>query len=429
MKMFDIMQTIFNFFSILYIHRFIIAFFDNAEKRKSKWLTSLYLVYPILTSIVYLRFNYPILNLLVNLISLFVISLQYRADIGQRIIGVGLTYFCMIITESICVVITNYLGVSVFKTGTYRNIVGLVTFNLLIFAVSLIICNLKNMKKSIEIPKSLWLAILGIPTFSIVAILTVLHNSKLNQYQATIIIAVFLMINGFVFYLYDALVSSYNAKLLSVLLAEEKECYYNQCQFMQQSEYEMSSFRHDVRNQLDMIYELLKVNSTDSIKDCVEKMEQKINTTNTFSKTGHIALDSILNLKLSQVNQKGIAVVCESDIPKDLKLDSSDLMVILGNLLDNAIAAAEKVENDSFINVQVSYEKGMLFIAIENAYCEKIIEEHGRLFTTKKNKEQHGYGISNVKKILESYNGIIDFNHTKDVFRVDTALYCKPSEA
>ena len=67
MKMFDIMQTIFNFFSILYIHRFIIVFFDNAEKRKSKWLTSLYLVYPILTSIVYLGFNYPILNLLVNL--------------------------------------------------------------------------------------------------------------------------------------------------------------------------------------------------------------------------------------------------------------------------------------------------------------------------------------------------------------------------
>ena len=52
MKIFDIMQTIFNFFSILYIHRFMIAFFDNAEKRESKWLTSLYLVYPILTSIV-----------------------------------------------------------------------------------------------------------------------------------------------------------------------------------------------------------------------------------------------------------------------------------------------------------------------------------------------------------------------------------------
>ena len=428
MKMFDIMQTIFNFFSILYIHRFMIAFFDNAEKRKSKWLTSLYLVYPILTSIVYLGFNYPILNLLINLISLFVISLQYRASIGQRIISVGLTYFCMIIIESICAVATSYLGASAFKTGTYRNIAGLMMCNMLVFAVSLVVYNFKNMKKSIAIPKSLWLAIACIPILSVAATLVILHNN-VDQAQSIIIITVFLFINGFTFYLYDALVSSYNAKLQSVLLAEEKECYYNQCQFMQQSEYEMSSFRHDVRNQLDMIYELLKVNSTDNIKDCVEKMEQKINTTNTFSKTGHIALDSILNLKLSQANQNGITVICESDIPKDLQLDASDLMVILGNLLDNAITAAEKVENDSFIKVQVSYEKGMLFIAIENAYCEKIIEEHGRLFTTKKNKEQHGYGISNVKKILESYHGIIDFNHTKDVFRVDTALYCKPSEA
>lgn len=428
MSMFDVMQTIFNFFSMLYIHRFMTAFFDSTEKRNVKYLWCLYFIYPLFTSAVYFEANYPIINLTANIIALFIISLQYRTGLGQRIIAVGLTFFCMVSIESACVAATNYLGASVFQTGTYKNIVGLVVCNLIIFAVSLIIHNLKNIKKNILMPTSYWLAIVGIPTISIATILAILHNGKVSQVQSIIVIIAFLIINGFIFYLYDALVSSYNLKIQSTLLAEEKEYYYNQCQYMQQSEQEINSFRHDVRNQLDMIYELLKHESKDSIKECVEKLEKDLVSSSVYSKTGNIALDSILNLKLSQAKQKEIQISCESEVPGDLQLNASDLMVILGNLLDNSITAAEKVKDDPFIKVEVSYSKGMLFISIENAYCGKIIEINGHLLTTKNNKEHHGYGLNNVKKVLELYHGMVEFEHTKNIFRVDAALYCKPSE-
>lgn len=427
MNIFDIMQTIFNFFSMLYIHRFMTAFFDETEKRDSKYLWLLYFVYPLLTSIVYLEANYPIINLAANVIALFVISLQYRIGLGQRIIAVGLTFFCMVGIESACVAATNYLGASIFQTGTYKNIVGLVICNLIIFAVSLIIHNLKNIKKNILMPTSYWLAIVGIPAISIITILAILHNSKVNQIQSIIVIIAFLIINGFIFYLYDALISSYNLKIQSTLLEEEKEYYYNQCQYMQQSEHEMNSFRHDVRNQLDMIYELLKHESKSCINEYAERLERNLDS-RVYSRTGNIELDSILNLKLSQAKQKGIQISCESDIPGDLQLNASDLMVILGNLLDNSITAAEKVKDNPFIKVGVSYSKGMLFISIENAYFGKIIEINGHLLTTKNNKEHHGYGLSNVRKVLEAYHGMIEFEHTKNIFRIDAALYCKPSE-
>lgn len=404
------------------------AFFDEAEKRDFKYLSLLYFVYPLLTSIVYFEANYPIINLAANVIPLFIISLQYRTDLGRRIIAVGLTFFCMVSIESACVAATNYLGASIFQTGTYKNIAGLVVYNLLIFAVSLIIHNFKNMKKNILMPKSYWIAIAGIPIISIASILILLHSGKINQLQSIIIICAFVIINGVVFYLYDALVSSYNLKIQSTLLAEEKEYYYNQCQYMQQSEKEMNSFRHDVRNQLDMIYELLKYESKSSINEYLEKLEKNLDSNRVYSKTGNIELDSILNLKLSQAKQKGIQISCEIDIPGDLQLNASDLMVILGNLLDNSITAAEKVKENPFIKVEVSYSKGMLFISIENTYCGKIIDINGHLLTTKNNKEHHGYGLSNVRKVLEAYHGMIEFEHTKNIFRVDAALYCKPSE-
>lgn len=428
MNIFDMVQTIFNFFSMLYIHRFMTAFFDNAEKRNIKYLWCLYFVYPLLTSIVYFEANYPIINLAANIIALFIISLQYRTDLGQRIIAVGLTFFCMVSIESACVAATNYLGASIFQIGTYKNIAGLVVYNLLIFAISLIIHNFKSIKKNILMPKSYWIAIAGIPIISIASILILLHSGRIDQAQSIIVICAFVIINGFIFYLYDALVYSYNLKIQSTLLAEEKEYYYNQCQYMLRSEHEMNSFRHDVKNQLDMIYELLKHESKSRIKEYVEKLEKNLDSSSVYSKTGNIALDSILNLKLSQAKQKGIQIACESDIPGDLQLNASDLMVILGNLLDNSITAAEKVKENPFINVWVSYSKGMIFISIENAYCEKIIEINGHLLTTKNNKEHHGYGLSNVRKVLEAYHGMVEVEHTKNIFRVDVALYCKPSE-
>ena len=333
----------------------------------------------------------------------------------------------MISIDSLCAAMTNYIGASVFKIGTYSNIVGLVIYNLLIFVVSLLIYHFKNLKSNISIPKSLWLAISGIPILSITAILVSFHND-VNKIQAITIIIVFLMINGFIFYLYDALIASYNSKLQAALLAEERECYYNQCLYLKQSEKEINEFRHDIRNQLDMIYQLINNTYADTVlKESISKIEQKINSDTSFSNTGNIALDSILNLKLSQARQHEIKVSSYCSIPNDLQLDATDLMVILGNLLDNAITAAEKVLNKRYINVDISYEKGMMFITIENSYNGELIKNNGRLFTTKKNKEHHGYGLNNVKKVLEDYHGIIDFETTNDVFCVNIALYCKPS--
>ena len=429
MTTFDITQTIFNFFAMLYLHHFMQAFFDNVEKRKPRWLWCLYFAYPIFTSVVYFWMNYPIVNLAANIAALFVISLQYRASFWKRITAVGLTFFCMIALESVCAAATNYIGASAFQTGTYGNIPGLVVTNLLTFMTSLIVCHLKNMRKSVSIPKRLWLMIAGIPITSIAAILLILHYSDITQSMAVVVIVVFLFINGYTFYLYDALVSTYNAKLQATLLEEEKECYYNQCQYMQQSEQELSAFRHDIRNQLDMIYSLLKQDPGKEVVECISKIEQKFEENTPFSQTDQIALDSILNLKLSQARQKNIQVSCNSSVPHDLKLDASDMMVILGNLLDNAITAASQKTEGAFISVQVSYEKGMLFITVENSYSGKLREWNGHFLTTKSNREQHGYGLHNIKKVLEPYHGIMEFEHTDHVFTVNIVMYCTPSKS
>ena len=55
---------------------------------------------------------------------------------------------------------------------------------------------------------------------------------------------------------------------------------------------------------------------------------------------------------------------------------------------------------------------------------EKGERDSGRVFlTTKKRKEQHGIGLQNVKKIVESYNGNMNIQTEEDIFSVKLILY------
>ena len=101
---------------------------------------------------------------------------------------------------------------------------------------------------------------------------------------------------------------------------------------MLQSEYEINAFRHEVQKQ----------DSGGNLKK-TRKIGKNLWSEDMYSHTIHIALDAILNLKLSQAKQKGILATCNSNISKNLELDPSDLMVMLGNLLDNAITVSKNV--------------------------------------------------------------------------------------
>lgn len=107
---------------------------------------------------------------------------------------------------------------------------------------------------------------------------------------------------------------------------------------------------------------------------------------------------------------------------------SFDIVIILGNLLENAIDASKQTD-EKVLNVYISFKQGVLKIEIENSFLEKLLlqekNELGEVFfaTTKRNKMQYGIGISSVKKIVEKYNGNMEIKHRNQRFFVKIILY------
>ena len=96
--------------------------------------------------------------------------------------------------------------------------------------------------------------------------------------------------------------------------------------------------------------------------------------------------------------------------------------VILGNLLDNAIEAAQN-SKEKYLGIDIRTKRGLLFITIENSYDGSIQLHKNEIVTSRKNKESHGIGLKNVKMIVEEQGGEMQVIWVNNRFVVKVMLY------
>lgn len=124
--------------------------------------------------------------------------------------------------------------------------------------------------------------------------------------------------------------------------------------------------------------------------------------------THRTVADVLLNQKYIMATQKQIKFRVQLDDLSHFPLSDDALVVVLSNLIDNAIEACEKICNphSRYISVkaQVSSDESILYVENSVAAPVKIIDGH--IATTKDDSFQHGYGIQNVLSIIKSHNGI-----------------------
>ena len=108
------------------------------------------------------------------------------------------------------------------------------------------------------------------------------------------------------------------------------------------------------------------------------------------------------------------------------QIENMDLIVIMGNLMDNAIEAAENVQ-DGFLKIYLYTQNNAHFSVIKviNNYIQEIEEDRGILLTIKEDKGKHGFGIKNIKAVTEKYNGYFECFYQNKIF---TAVVIIPNK-
>lgn len=152
----------------------------------------------------------------------------------------------------------------------------------------------------------------------------------------------------------------------------------------------------------------------------LNRMEDEIRQYEAQNKTGNKVLDTVLTTKSLYCAKHGITFTCVADGTLLDFMDVMDICSIFGNALDNAIECELKIADKEkrLIHVTVSKQKQFLILRFENYYEEALKYQEGKLVTTKKDKENHGYGLKSIRYTVNKYDGAVSIDTQENWFEL-----------
>lgn len=185
---------------------------------------------------------------------------------------------------------------------------------------------------------------------------------------------------------------------------------------------EICKIRHDMKNYLVCIEELLKDGNIDKSLEYIQSLKtEKLIDTRKYINTNSDIVNAIINSKFSKCKDNNIEL--EYTITGNFSTISDiDISILISNLLDNSIEACLKCSNTPKIVVSIFNEKGYLHIVVQNSIEQSVLEKNSLLKTSKENSKYHGFGILSIKDIVQKYDGIIDFYEKNSNFISDILL-------
>lgn len=194
----------------------------------------------------------------------------------------------------------------------------------------------------------------------------------------------------------------------------------NQVEEVQHIYMTMRGWRHDYHSHLQSLKVKLNQGQIEEAAKYLNELEEDLDDIHQLVESGNVNVDAILNSKLSLAIEQDIDVNVKVAIPEKLPLSDIDCCVLLGNLIDNAIEACEKVEENKFIRLYIGIYKKQLYMSITNATNE-VVRKYDEEYISKK-RGNHGHGLKRINKVVEKYNGYINRKNEPGVFVCEIML-------
>ncbi len=172
---------------------------------------------------------------------------------------------------------------------------------------------------------------------------------------------------------------------------------------------------HDMKHQINA---LANMENDEKRRGILSEMENDIAIYDAVVRTGNDLLDTVLTEKKLICHSKEIRMSCMADGEQLKFMDEIDLYTLLGNALDNAIEANEKIADVAkrWISIQIQNKKGIILVEIVNPFVGSIKLKNGLPITSKGDKLSHGYGTQSIRSIVEKYNGQMTIKTENDKY-------------
>lgn len=370
-----------------------------------------------------------LIKFLILILVSFLISVLYKSKWHTKIFLTIIVVTLSSLSETVVALLSSYVlneEIAVLKTGSYL-FAGMMISKLIIFAIIAII---KFGKHSLPKEKinMLWAYIGFMLITSIMIIFVILDymyfitDNPGKKITAILVIITLILTNIVLFYIIDRICDYFTIKqnllIANKLIDTQKETYKE----LYDNQVQIRKIKHDLKNTMIGILHELDNDNIANAKEYIKTSCKLLEYQNSFI-CGNNIIDTIISIKNEKAAASDIKFDLEIELQQQICVDTIDLSVIMGNAIDNAIEATEKVDsNDKIIDISIISRNYSLVIIIKNPVLYKI--DVNNLISTKEERESHGLGILQMQSLSEKYNGNVFFDCNDEQFKTTIVLNC-----
>lgn len=411
-----VIYLVVNFMAINITVRFAECFLKNNIRSRRGRIGGI-VIYWLINSLVYLIFRNDTYNLLTSLGGIiFIAIIVYNGSILKRIMAAILAFSMGMVSETIIWYIFTPAD-----PGSQSKLMMNIVSVLMYFGLQLLVDHFCHLKKGDLASEKYYLLIMVFPFLSIWFVYLLFADKVNNSLVLFGILFIILILNFFLFYLYNKIYELGKEKYEKQFLKEEVQMYARRFETMQQSRDKLRALRHDLLHHLQMLQHFALTGNTEQLVDYIARMNEQIEIATRGVNTGNDAVDAILDFMIEKAKREGTAITVKSSISKEEFISIYDINILLSNLLDNAIEGVKGC-SDKEIHLNIKTEQGLLCICVENQYDGILYQEENR-YLTRKNEDGHGIGLQNVSDIVDKYHGIMKIETENHIFKVNLILY------
>ncbi len=409
----------------------IIPFWEHRRHSKTVLFMMFLFVYLLITASRIMALISPGLAVFLTAIWIFIYLLFYYIIFQVEITKLFFVLLTVLNYGSFIVILYTYITTQIFhETIIYSISSSLVLAVIIGLSWPIMAIMLKKKIKpliSSGIDNKIWRYIWLIPAvFCLSYYYNLYSNGGIYVYASkpnNVLFAVIYNVSGiFVVHLVSSLMNDSNNALL--LKAENYKLNLRSMQYKnQQSRMEETRrAKHDMRQAFIVIQSFLQNNNIDRLKEYVKQYAKSLPADTVITYCEDDALNALLIYYsvLAEKNNILFKVRIEGAYPTSGRIADADTVILMGNLLENALEACLKQEKDAYISLHIKNINNSIVITLDNSYQETI-RKRGKYFISSKG-DHIGIGMSSIAKVAEKYNGTVKFEYDDNVFCASVLL-------
>lgn len=292
----------------------------------------------------------------------------------------------------------------------------------ILFLVVLVIRKKIGGKSSEVLMDTEWLRFIFFPVFTIFTITALLITSGNleNQKQEDLFLVIAFCLAGMnivVFYLINDILKRETKLRENEIFQLQARNQTNMYRSISENFDKQKKKTHEYKNQIMCIESLITSKDYVELEEYVGKISGHLNKELDCINTNNVIVDAILNSIYQETLDKNITFIFKINDLSKINIRDEDIVVILSNLLNNAIEACEKCTDKKVIKMKFVKEGNKVIISVRNTYDGELIIQDGEIQTSKRQEEnEHGIGIGNIMDVITRYGGSHVIRNDKNEF-------------